>query len=55
MAQPKKNEEDKYIKMSLSFEPRQLERLLKFCQEEERSISWAIRKALDNYLPPEQE
>lgn len=47
---PKKAEEDKYQKISISFEPTQVERLTKFCNDEERSMSWCIRKALDIWL-----
>ena len=50
MARPKKPESEKYIRQDISMELEQLKRLLTVCQEEERSISWVIRKALDAYL-----
>ena len=50
MAHPKKEEADKYIKQSVSFEPNQLQELISYCQKEERSISWVIRKALADYF-----
>ena len=31
-------------------EPEQLERLIAYCQREDRAMSWVIRKALDKYL-----
>ena len=50
MARPKKEEGKKCIRQNISMEPEQLEQVLKYCQSEERSISWVIRKALDEYL-----
>lgn len=50
MARPKKEDGTKCIRQNISMEPEQLERLMKYCQREERSISWVIRKALDDYL-----
>lgn len=50
MARPKKPEGEKYIRQDISMEPEQFRRLLEVCQREERSISWIIRKALEQYL-----
>jgi hypothetical protein len=54
MAQPKKAVADKYIKQLISFEPIQYNLLIKYCQAEERSISWVVRKALEQYLPKDE-
>lgn len=51
MARGKLPEEEKCIKVSISFTPQQHEELLKYCQKEERSMSWVIRKALAEWLP----
>lgn len=50
MARPKKAAHEKYIRQDISMEPEQYKRLLEVCQREDRSISWVIRKALENYL-----
>lgn len=50
MARPKKLNSEKAVKQSVSFAPEQLDRVLKYCQREERSISWCVRKALDMWL-----
>ena len=50
MAMPKKAEADKYQKMSISFTPAHIEMLISYCQRNERSISWVIRKALDDWF-----
>lgn len=50
MAHPRKSEEDKYKKMSISFEPEQLKQLISYCEREERTASWVIRKALSEWL-----
>lgn len=50
MARPKKEEGKKNIRKDISMDPEQYERLVAYCCKEERSISWVIRKALDNYL-----
>ena len=36
--------------MSVSFTPEQLEQVIDYCQRNERSISWVIRKALEQWL-----
>ena len=50
MAPPKKSDTEKYIKMSVSFEPRQYDQLLHYCETQERSASWVDRKALAEWL-----
>lgn len=50
MARPKKEPKKKYIRQNISMDPEQLERLIKFCQQQDRAISWVIRQALDKYL-----
>ena len=50
MARAKVEEGKKFIRKDISMDPEQYERLLLFCQREERSISWVIRKALDCYM-----
>lgn len=32
-------------------DPEQYEKLVTYCHQQDRPISWAIQKALDNYLP----
>lgn len=44
-------EEQKAQKVSISFEPQQLKEVLEYCQRNERSIAWVIRKALSEWLP----
>lgn len=50
MARQKKEAGEKCIRQNISIEPEQMERLLSYCQKEERSISWVIRQALNEYL-----
>ena len=50
MAPPKKSDKDKHIKMSVSFEPNQYTQLMRYCQVNERSVSWVIRKALADWF-----
>lgn len=50
MARPKKNPQDICIKQSVSFPPALLERVSKYCQAEERPISWVVQKALIEWL-----
>lgn len=44
-------DEQKAQKVSISFEPEQLKEVLEYCQRNERSIAWVIRKALAEWLP----
>lgn len=50
MVRPKKAEGEKYIRQDISMDPEQFKKLLAYCQKEERSISWVVRKALEEYL-----
>ena len=50
MASPKKADREKYIRQDISMEPDQFKRLMAYCQREDRSISWVIRKALEMFL-----
>lgn len=50
MARPRKAEGEKYIRQDISMEPGQFRRLMAYCQREDRSISWVIRKALEMFL-----
>ena len=49
MAQKKTNEE-KFIRTSFTLPPELYKRLERYCQKEERAISWCIQKALDKWL-----
>ena len=44
-------DELKAQKVSISFEPDQLQELIEYCQKNERSMAWVIRKALAEWLP----
>lgn len=50
MGRPKKDQDEKFIRQNISMDPEQHQKLMEYCQREERSISWVIRKALDNYF-----
>ncbi len=50
MPRPETPEETHCQKMSVSFTPEQLEQVIDYCQRNERSISWVIRKALEKWL-----
>lgn len=50
MAYPKKSEEEKYLKQTLSFPPDLHKRLLAYCQSDQRTMSWVVQKALDQWL-----
>ena len=50
MAYPKKSEEEKYLKQTLSFPPTLHQRLIAYCQYDQRSMSWVVQKALDEWL-----
>ena len=50
MARPKQ-ERKKNLRKDSSMDPQQYERLMKYCRQQDRPISWVIRQALDNYLP----
>lgn len=48
MGRPKKTERN--VRQSVSFEAEQLKRLMRYCQREERTISWCVRKAMNEWL-----
>lgn len=50
MPRQKKDADQKYIRQNISMDPEQYKRLMEYCQKEDRSISWVIRKALNNYI-----
>lgn len=39
------------LEKDISMDPEQYERLMAYCRQQDRPISWVIRQALDNYLP----
>lgn len=50
MARQKVRDTEKCVRKDISMKPEQYDRLLDYCGRTERSISWVIRKALDEYL-----
>lgn len=50
MARPRKKEGEKTVRQNISIYPEQLELVQIYCQKEERSISWVVRQALNEYL-----
>ena len=50
MARPLKDPSEKAIKQSISVKPDLLPILLRYCQKEERSMSWVIDKALREWF-----
>lgn len=50
MAYPKKSDEDKYVRINVTMPPELQDRLIRYCQEEERTMSWVIDKALREWL-----
>lgn len=47
---PKVPESEKHVKQTISMSPQDLERIEEYCQREERTISWVIRKALQDFF-----
>ena len=47
---PKKEAGKNYVKQNITKDPEQLERLVVYCQKEDRPKSWVNRKALEMYL-----
>lgn len=43
-------EEGLYQRVNITLPPSLLERLEKFCRDEERPRSWAVQKAIDDWL-----
>ena len=50
MPRPKRPEEEHCQKTSVSFDPDQLKELIAYCERNERTMSWVIRKALGEWL-----
>lgn len=50
MARPKKRDEDKVVRQSVSMDPEQLRQVVAYCQANERSIAWVIKKAVAAFL-----
>lgn len=50
MANQKKDDKNKYVKTTISFEPEQYKQMISYCEREERSASWVIRKALAEWF-----
>lgn len=50
MAAPKKPEEEKAIKQTISIRPDQFHEIVALCQKIDRPISYVIRRALDEFL-----
>lgn len=50
MPRPLKPKNQKAIKKSVSFSPDQWERIDKYCKLEDRTLSWCVRKAMEQWL-----
>lgn len=50
MPRAKRPESEHNQAVSISFEPEQLQALLSYCQRNERTMAWVIRKALAEWL-----
>ena len=50
MPRAKRPESEHNQAVSISFEPEQLQALIGYCQRNERSMAWVIRKALAEWL-----
>ena len=50
MARPRKSPEEKNVRLNISIPPELEQRLIKYCQQEERSMSWVAKKAIEAYL-----
>lgn len=46
MARPKKKAEDKAVRQSVSMDPVQLRQVVAYCQKNERTIAWLIKRLL---------
>ena len=51
MPRAKKPEEQHCQKISISFTPEQYQEIMEYCQRNERSIAFVIRRALAEWLP----
>lgn len=50
MARPRIEDGKKCIRKDISMEPEQYQRVCDYCFKTERSFSWVVRKALEEYL-----
>lgn len=50
MARPRKEESQKAVRQSVSFDPEQFQHLQEYCTREERSVGWCVRKAMEQWL-----
>ena len=50
MVRPKKRKEEKVIRQSVSMDPGQLRQVIEYCQANERTIAWVIKKAVAAFL-----
>jgi len=50
MSRPTVAEDSRCKQQNISMRPEQLKRVSAYCQKHDRSISWVIRNALDEYL-----
>lgn len=50
MARPKKQPGQKSVRQNISIPPELLAQVVAYCQEQDRSISWVIRKALEQFF-----
>lgn len=50
MPRGKLPQEDLHIKVSVSFDPQQYKEVIKYCEKEERTLAWVVRKALAEWL-----
>lgn len=51
MPRPKRPEEEHHQKFSVSFSPDQLKELVEYCERNDRTVSWVVRRALAEWLP----
>lgn len=50
MPRPKRPEEEHCQRVGISFDPDQFKELTEYCERNERTYSWVIRKALAEWL-----
>ena len=55
MPRAKTPEETHALKVSISFSREQYEEVIDYCERNERSLAWVIRKALAEWLPKHKE
>lgn len=50
MARPKKDEKDKTVRQSVSMDPEQLRQVIAYCQLNERTIAWVVKKGIEAFF-----